>query len=132
MHEAFDIIDDTARKFAVSQSIWAKNDEIFNFVEIEAFKNIFASKYRSLKIILVCALEKIDRRMREKRTELLEKYHIDTLTQNHFTPTKTSNEIMKKYHWSGIHRDAIRFAKNCTDCKRQRGELTIAQTNLDS
>lgn len=133
MCDIFDTIEDRARECAVSKLLWQKNDEIFNAIDIQTFKNIFASKNRSLTIILSDALVKIGRRMREERIELLKEYHIDVLTQTHFSPTKTSKEIMKKYHWRGINRDAIRFAKNCTVCKMQCGEIiTIAQANFSS
>lgn len=92
---------------------------------------MFASKTRSLKIILSNATEKIGNHWREKQFELLRKFHVDPLTQTHYAPRKTSTEIMKEYHWAGINRDAIRSARNCTECKLQRGELSLAQPNSD-
>lgn len=131
MNDAFHIMENRAKEFAVSKLLWPKNDGIFNLIDIESFKKIFASENRSLTIILPNAIEKVGRKMSEKRIELLEKYHIDALTQTHFTPTRTSVEIMKRYHWNGIKRDAIRFAKNCSVCKMQRSDIeTMALANL--
>lgn len=131
MHEAFDIIENTARNTSVSKLLWPNNDEICKFMNIEDFKKVFASKTRSPKIFLSNATEKIGNHWREKQFELLREFHVDTLTQTHYAPRKTSTEIMNKYHWARINRDAIRSARNCTECKLQRGELTLPQATSD-
>lgn len=98
INDAFDLIENRAKEFAVSKVLWPKDDGIFEFIDKESFKKIYASKNRSLIIILSGALEKIGRKKCGERTKLLEKYHIDALTQTHYTPTKTAAEIMEKYH----------------------------------
>ena len=120
LHEAFSMIDNYASKFNIKKILWSKNDIIFNMIDIQTFKNIYEREKRGLKIVLSNAVEKVGRKEKERKAEILRKFHVDQVTLVHLTPRKVSTEIMKKYYWKGISRDVSMFLKSCTECGEQQ------------
>lgn len=53
---------------------------------------------------------------KNRRSEILYKYHNNVLTGSHLGVYKTYNRILDKYYWPGLKSDVYRFIRKCTTC----------------
>ena len=117
-----------------------ENDEIFSYISISEFKNIFNKlqnkRPSNLKIIIYKAPIKINNDVIKEK--LIKEYHDTPYAGAHSGVKRTINKLKRKYVWKGMNKMVKNYVNKCTDCTKNKQirhvkeRLTITDTPQSS
>lgn len=108
------------------------NDEIFELICIQKFKEIANRNIKTLKIMLTPSVTYIDND--EDKINLMKKFHDDSLFGGHCGIRRLYNKIRLKYFWTNMTKDITSYVKSCEKCQtnktlpRTKEKMTITPT----
>lgn len=94
---------------------WPLHDLMFKMCTLTEFKNASNNNLTNLQIRLITT--PIIIKDKEKRQEILNKFHFDELYGGHCGSKKLYAKIKDHYFWRNMSRDISKFVRDCHICK---------------
>ena len=132
LDQFFPRLESMANKHNLKKLKMAPNEQIFEYVQINEFKEKGNKILRNLRVALLPKVTTIQKSADIK--DILNKYHDDPILGGHCGITKTKNKIRKYYFWKNMTRDITKYIKSCDKCqkakvtKHTKASMTITDT----
>lgn len=95
-----------------------RNDKIFQYCDIELFKETGNKQLKNLYISIITRPEKID--TKEEQLQIMNKFHNDPLYGGHSGQKRMYSQIRSRYYWRRMTYDISNFVKKCHICKMSK------------
>lgn len=125
-------LEKRADKILVRQVKLSLNDELFELININQFKEVATKQLNKIIIALTPKLIKICKE--EEKKKILEKFHSDPLYGGHIGIKRMLAKIKSKFTWKNMTKDITKHVKNCESCQinksfiKTKEKLTITTT----
>ena len=108
----------------------APNENVFEFVSINKFKEMGNKKLINLRVALLPLVTKLTDK--EQIKIILQKFHNDPIQGGHFGITKPYHKVRRHYYWVNMKKYIAKYIKTCDKCqktfKHTKTELKITET----
>lgn len=93
---------------------WPLNDTIFEFIDVNQFKQACNEVLKNLRIVLFTnPLTVTDN---DEKQKFIAKYHDDPLSGGHLSRNKIYARLREMYYRKGMSKDIVKYVKNCEKC----------------
>lgn len=101
------------------------NDEIFNLLNINAFKEKANKSLRQLRIYLGPKIINVSDA--DQKREILVRYHDDPISGGHPGVHRMRMKIRSKYFWTGMSKDIKNYVRKCELCQKNKSMAKVKE-----
>lgn len=127
-------LDAMAKAYQISKIQWPMSDKMFDFCNINEFKQCCADILKNVEIILIKRPPFIE--SKEARQKILQQFHNDKLIGGHCGQKRLYAKLRTEYYWPKMSKDIATFVKISHICReakpthKTKMELKLTETPL--